>query len=106
MYRTAFSVVALWFALAPSAPAQITVNGVADRGNYSETVTFTIVEQGGFTDSAFLNTNSIPTGVPVTVNRPDFYELRVFRTNDTSGGVTSLYLKFLVIASERADTEW
>jgi hypothetical protein len=105
MFRTAFSLAALCL-LAFRAAAQITVNGVADRGNYSEAVTFTVVEQAGFSDAAFLNTNSIPTGVPVTVNRPDFYELRVFRTNDTSGAVTSLYLKFLVIASERAGTEW
>jgi len=106
MFRTAFSLAALWLALALPAAAQITVNGVADRGNYTDTVTFTVVSAAGFTDSAFLNTNSIPTGVPVTVDRPDFYELRVFRTNDIGGPVTSLYLRFLVIASEREDTEW
>src|SRR5262247_1476203 len=105
MFRT-FSLAALWFALVFSAPAQITATGVAERGRYTDTVTFTVEAQPGFTDSAFLNTNSIPTGVPVTINRPDFYELSVFRTNDTSGAVTSLYRKFLVIASERADTEW
>ena len=105
MFRTAFSLGVLWLLAFPAA-AQITVNGVDDRGSYSETVTFTVVEQAGFTDAAFLNTNGIPTGVPVTINRPDFYELRVFRTNNTGGAVTSLYLKFLVIASERAGTEW
>src|SRR5688572_12065212 len=105
MFRTAFSLGVLWLLAFPAA-AQITVNGVDDRGSYSETVTFTVVEQAGFTDAAFLNTNGIPTGVPVTVNRPDFYELSVFRTNDTSGAITSLYVKFLVIASERAGTEW
>jgi hypothetical protein len=109
MFRFPFGKVGcLVFICLASLPAwgQITVTGIADRGNYPESVTFTVVEQSGFTDSAFLNTNSIPTGVPVTVNRPDFYELRVFRTNDTSGAITSLYLKFLVIASERAGTEW
>ena len=103
---TIHSVALFWLAGILSVSAQITVNGVADRGNYTDTVTFTVETQPGFTDSAFLNTNSIPTGVPVTVNRPDFYELRVFRTNNTGGAITSLYLKFLVIASERADTEW
>src|SRR5687767_12823930 len=104
MFRTAFSLVAVWFALTFSAPAQVA--GVTDRGIYTDIVTFIVVEQPGFTDVAFLNTNSIPTGFPVTVDRPDFYELRLFRTNNTSGAVTSLYLKFLVIASERAGTEW
>jgi len=106
LLRTNCSVALFWLAGILSVSGQITVNGVADRGNYSETVTFTVVTEAGFSYAAFLNTNSIPTGVPVTVNRPDFYELRVFRTNDTGGALSSLYLKFLVIASERSGTEW
>jgi hypothetical protein len=105
MFRTALCLGVVWFGLATGALAQITVNGVTDRGNYPETVTFTVAEETGYAYSAFLNTNSVPTGVPVTVNRPDFYELRVFRTQDGTGATSSLYLRFLVIASERADTE-
>jgi hypothetical protein len=88
------------------AASQITVNGVTDRGEYTDAVTFTVQTQPGFSDSAFLNTNAIPTGVPVTINRPDFYQLRVFRTPDGGGTTNSLYLHFLVLAGEREDTEW
>src|SRR5687767_10969587 len=89
-----------------SASAQITVNGIADRGNYPETATFTIVSQPGFSYSAFLNGNPVQAGVAVTVNRPDYYELHVTRTDNDSGLTAFSLIRFLVIASERADTEW
>jgi hypothetical protein len=89
-----------------SASAQITVNGVADKSNYSESATFTIVTQPGFSYSAFLNGNPVQTGTAVTVNRPDYYELHVTRTDNDSGATAFLLVRFLVIASERADTEW
>lgn len=86
--------------------AQITVNGITDRGNYGDTVTFTIVTQPGYTYSAFLNTNPVPAGVPVLVTRPDYYELHVTRTENATSATEFLRVQFLVVASERADTEW
>ena len=70
-----------------SSSAQITVNGITDRGNYSDTVTFTIVTQPGYSYSAFLNTTPIPAGVAVTVNRPDYYELDVTRTENATSAL-------------------
>src|SRR5687768_4890603 len=57
--------------------AQITINGVADKSTYNNTVTFTVVTQPGYDYNATLNWMPIATGVPVIVNEPDFYELRV-----------------------------
>jgi hypothetical protein len=102
----AYCLVIFCLLAAISASAQITVNGITDRGNYSETVTFTIVTQPGYSYSAFLNSKPVPAGVAVTVNRPDYYELHVTRTEDDTGATTSSVIRFLVVASERADTEW
>jgi hypothetical protein len=88
------------------ASAQITVNGITDRGNYGDTVTFTIITQPGYSYSALLNTNPVPAGVAVTVNRPDYYELHVTRTENATSAMAFLRVQFLVVASERSDTEW
>lgn len=89
-----------------SSSGQITVNGVVDKTVYNDTVTFTIVTQAGYTYSAFLNTNPAPVGVAVTVNQPDYYELRVTSTQTSSGAVTVQLVRFIVAASAREDTEW
>lgn len=95
-------------ALLPSALfAQFTISGVTDKATpYNNTVTFTINTQAGYSYDATLNWNPIAVGMPVVVNQPDFYELRVNATNTTTSAVTSQYLRFIVKASERVDTEW
>ncbi|HMJ65008.1 MAG TPA: hypothetical protein VK615_06630, partial [Candidatus Binatia bacterium] len=110
MFRTkllkACCVVAFSLAAILSAHAQIQVTGLTDKMTYSETVPFTIVDQPGFSYSAFLNTNPVPVGVPVTVNQPDYYELNIARTDNVTSAVTTLLVRFIVLASERANTEW
>jgi len=98
-----FAVVAL---LSPALFAQITISGVADKQTYNNTVTLTITTQAGYDYNATLNWNPIATGVPVVVNKPDFYELRVDATNQLNSAVTSVYRRFIVLATERVNTEW
>lgn len=91
--------------LAPVAVrAQINVSGVADKSTYNNSVTFTIGTQAGYDYNATLNWQPIATTVPVTVG-PDFYELRVDATNQVTSAVSSLYRRFIVMATERGDTE-
>jgi len=85
--------------------AQITVTGVADKSTYNNTVTFTVATQAGYDYNATLNWQPIATGVPVTVS-PDFYELRVDATNQATSAVSSLYRRFIVVATERGGSEW
>lgn len=93
--------------LAPLAVlAQINITGVADKGTYNDTATLTVGTQTGYTYSATLNGQPIATGAPVIVNKPDFYELRVAAANVTNSAVTGQYLRFIVLASARAGTEW
>src|SRR4051794_17257673 len=89
-----------------SASAQISISGVTDKSTYNDTVTLTIGTVAGFNYHATLNSQSVAIGPPVIVNKPDFYELRVDATNQTTSAVTSQYLRFIVKASERVDTEW
>jgi len=91
---------------AQPASAQITIDGIADRANYNNTVTYRVQTQAGFTDAAFLNGLPVPVGVFNTINRPDYYELFVHRTNDVSSAVTTRLIRFLVVASERGGSEW
>ena len=93
-------------AFAFTASSQITINGVADRQHYNDAVTFTIVTQPGFSYAATLNGRPVAAGVAVVVNRPDFYELAVTRTDNGNGDVTLRWVRFLVNSSERGDTEW
>jgi hypothetical protein len=91
---------------ARTASAQITIDGVTDRANYNNTVTYRVQTQAGFTDAAFLNSLPVPVGAFNTITRPDYYELFVHRTNNTSSAVEARLVRFLVNASERGSTEW
>ncbi|HWN93771.1 MAG TPA: hypothetical protein VNT99_01950, partial [Methylomirabilota bacterium] len=88
--------------------AQITISGVTDKADppYMDTVTFTIGTQAGYSYNATLNWKPIPTGTPVVVNVPDFYELRVDATNQATSAITNRYVRFIVRSSERGGTEW
>lgn len=86
--------------------AQFTITGVSDRANYNNAVTFTVNPQAGFTVAATLNWQPIAVGSPVPVNKADFYELRVDATNNVSSAVTSQYLRFIVVATERSTAEF
>jgi hypothetical protein len=107
MFHQKFSLalIALIIALLP-ASAQITIDGIADRANYNNSVSYRVQTQAGFTDAAFLNGLTVPVGVFSTITRPDYYELFVHRTNDATSAVTTRLVRFLVNASERGGTEW
>lgn len=86
--------------------AQITIDGIADKANYNDSVTFRIQTQPGFSYEAYLNAQPVPAGTQNTITRPDFYELHVVRTETATGTVLSRMVRFLVNASSRNGTEW
>ena len=85
--------------------AQINITGVADKTTYNNTVTLTVGTQAGFNYNATLNWQPVALGTPVTLTKPDFYELRVDATNQVGGAVTSLYRRFIVLDASRLNTE-
>lgn len=98
-------VLALWL-LAFSAAAQINIDGVTDKSTYSDAVTYRVQTQAGFSLVAWLNGVPVAVGVSNRLNRPDYYELQVQRTDLASSAVTTRLVRFLVHASERVGTEW
>jgi hypothetical protein len=87
--------------------SQITVSGVTSKA-YSgpaDQTSFTVVPTAGYSYSAFLNGVRVPIGVTNQVTKPDYYDLRVFATNQTTLAITSNLTQFLLHPSERADTE-
>ena len=83
--------------------AQIVVTGVTDKYyNYSDSVTFTVGVQSGYGYWAMLDTNRIPLGVPITVDQPNYHELRVAATKLSSGAVTNALVRFIIQSSVRS----
>src|SRR2546426_7967874 len=89
-----------------TASAQLTIDGIADKGIYNDTVTSRVQTQPGFTYLALLNGQPVAAGVFHTITRPDYYELFVQRTETATSLVSNRLVRFLVNASARADTEW
>ena len=84
--------------------AQILVNGVSDRATYTDSATFTVPAEAGYTYVISLNTNSVPPGVGRTITQPDYYELAIRRTQTSTGTVSNRLVRFIVAAGERGGT--
>ncbi len=91
--------------LAVSAMAQVTITGVADKKIYSDQAVFVVSNSTDYSAEARLNGTSVPLNVQVPLVSPDYYELSVRATNNSSGSATSQLVRFLVVASERNGTE-
>jgi len=89
-----------------TASGQITIDGIADKANYNNSVSFRVQTQTGFSSAAFLNGQPVAVGVFNLIARPDYYELFAFETNNTTGAVASQLVRFLVNASARGGSEW
>ncbi|MBK8001366.1 MAG: hypothetical protein IPK15_22340 [Verrucomicrobia bacterium] len=107
MFLQKFACAALvFFAATVVGFAQLTIDGVADKANYNDSVTYRVQTQAGFTYEALLNGQPITVGTQNTITRPDFYELYVVRTETATGTVLSRMVRFLVNASSRNGSEW
>lgn len=95
-----------FFATTVLASAQITIDGVADKANYNDSVTYRVQSQPGYTYEAYLNGQPVSAGTQNTITRPDFYELYVVRTETGTGTGLSRMIRFLVNASSRNGSEW
>jgi len=92
-------------ALAASTSAQISIEGVADRKVYSDSVSFIVNSEAGFDYTAELNGISVATDVSIEVNEPEYYELYVHRREQSSRAEESKLVRFIIRASERGISE-
>ena len=89
----------------------LTVTGLTDKLDYADTVTFSVPTNVGFSYDVRLRTTPASTvvfgaGTNITITAPDFYELFVTRTDNTTLAVTNRYVRFLVKSTPRNGSEW
>jgi len=94
------------FALADSGLAQISIDGISDKGVYADKVSFIVRPKRGYDYTVELNGNPIGTGISIEVNEPEYYELYVYRREQSSGVEESELVRFIVRAKERGNSEW
>jgi len=105
--RLAAWMAALCFApgIVPTGFSQIPISGLTDKSVYVDQVTFNILNEAGYSYDARLDGNPVPVGSSVTVNRVEYHELSLFRTNNSTLAITNQSVKFIVRSSERGETE-
>ena len=97
---------ALFFAaVAVQAQAPLTIDGVTDKSTYTDSVSLRVPSADGYTYSVQLDGDPIPTDASIAVNRMDYHELAVSRTNTTTGAVATNLVRFILISSERGSPE-
>jgi hypothetical protein len=88
------------------AQAALTINGVTDSSTYSSgSVTLRVPSTAGYTYRVQLDGAPIPTDTDIVVNKMDYHELAVWRTNTTSMLATNKVVRFIVISTERGSPE-
>lgn len=90
----------LLFAATLSLQAQL-INGVADRGVYTDSISFNVPVLAGYTYEVTLNGAPVAAGVSHVVNRMDYYDLAARRRQTSDGSVVSQLVRFIVVSSNR-----
>src|ERR1044072_2351868 len=85
--------------------SQIVISGVTDKSTYTDSVTFTVQTNVGFTYAITLNGAPVTPGAPRVVNTADYYDLAVRRTDNTTSAIVNSLVRFIVQASDRGAPE-
>ena len=94
------------FGLTGSSFAQISIDGRSDKKVYKDKVSFTVISEIDFDYTVELNGDPIETDISIEVDEPEYYELYVYRKEQSSGVEESELVRFIVRASERGNSEW
>jgi hypothetical protein len=89
-------------ATAAAALAQsIVIDGIADRANRTNSATFRVQTNAGFSYVVTLNGVPVPAGVSNRVTKMDYYDLFVTRTDVNTLAVTNALVRFIIESSNR-----
>ncbi len=99
--RTLFLLGAVLFATTIANSQLITIDGVADRVTRTNSATFRVQTNAGFSYVVTLNGVPVPAGVSNTVTKMDYYDLRVTRTDLNTLAVTNALVRFIIESSNR-----
>jgi len=93
--------------LALQAQAPLDVIGVTDKAynSYSGQASFRVPSAEGYSYRVLLDGQPVPTDVSVLIDKPDYHEVSVWRTNASSGVVTNRLVRFIVSTPGRGTTE-
>ncbi len=102
--RAVATALLLWVASLVHADVPIAIEGVTDRAYdlYEDRVSFRVPTVSGYTYRAELDGARVPTDQWVEVNRVDYHELAVWRTNVFTAEGTNRLVRFIVQSSERS----
>lgn len=87
------------------AQGQAIISGLSDRGDYSDSVTFSVSTTSGFDSAAVLDGVPIGLGVAHVLTNVNHHELALWGTNQATAAVTNFLIRFNVVASEREGSE-
>src|ERR1043166_9280119 len=105
MFSRSFCALAIACLSSVSAWSQIVISGVTDRSTYTDSVTFTVQTNVGFTYAITLNGAQVTPGAPRVVNVADYYDLAVRRTDNATSATVNSLVRFIVQASDRGAPE-
>jgi len=87
------------------AQAPLTIDGIADRATYTNTAGFSVPVVPGYSYAVLLDGARVPAVIPNLVNKVDYHEVTVWRTNMVNGDLTNRTLRFIVQAGSRGNPE-
>jgi hypothetical protein len=87
------------------AQAPLNINGVTDKSTYTDTASFSVPSTAGYSQVAFLNNQPVSSDVTHVVNRADYYEVTVMRTNNSTFAVSNRTVRFIIQSSNRGSPE-
>ena len=100
--RFRFSLLFLFLlSIAPVSRGAITVNGIADEDVETDSASFDVPSEAGFSIVATLNEASLSLDTTVEVTTPGYYELVVSKTDESDGSEESVRIQFIVRDSSR-----
>lgn len=106
LFSTALVSTLVGFAGALQLHGAIEVSGLTTQTVYTSQARFQIVPAAGYNDLPTLNGQSVSTGEWVTVDLPDYYELKVLREPSGGGAAEELTVQFIVRDPARGNSEW
>jgi hypothetical protein len=102
-------IAAFWFMLALAASAQaqapLPINGIADRATYTDTAAFDVPVTPGYSYAVLLDGTRVPAVLTNLINKVDYHEVSVWRTNMSNGALTNRTIRLIVQSSSRGDPE-
>jgi hypothetical protein len=83
----------------------IAINGVTDRSDYTDSVSFSVPTLPGHSYLVLLDGKPVPAGVTNRVVGMDYHSVYVARTNVATMDVATRLVQFIIISSNRGDPE-